>query len=226
MTLSAVIIPALAGYWIVYRTFYFKPTLAQTPPYAFPLLCAVIGVLLGVVAVAYTRALHVVIHSPPADWREWWLAQLNFDDLSTAGVLLLAALITPFIGNALITKKDVARKWLVPDESPLDRLLRETFEHRGFVEVVTQSADAYIGRVAGPEYPWEWPEDIVIIPLIIGYRDPRTREFVRTRAWDGQRPRTELVLPRASVLSVAEIVPRGLVPARRRHQTATENRDS
>ena len=218
MSLGTLVIPALAGYWIVYNTYYFKPTLAQTPPYAFPLLCAVVGILQGAAAVAYARALHVLVHPVPADWRAWWSVQTNFDDLSAVGVVLLSALLFPSVANMLVPATDVARKWLVPDESPLDRLLRESFERRSFVEVVTQAGDSYIGRVVGPKYPWQWPADIVIVPLIIGYRDEQTRHFVRTAAYDRGKKLTNVVIPRPSVLSVTETVPSGLAPPRQRRR--------
>ena len=211
--------PALAGYWIVSQTYYFKPTLAQTLPYAFPLQCAVLGILfsivLGGLAVPLSHGLHVAISCCSSqDWQSWWTAQLKLENLSTVAIFLVLALITPSIVNRVISAEDVARKWLVPDESPLDRLLREAFERKGFVEVVNQSADAYIGRVVGPIYPWEWPDDIVIVPYIIGYRDPDTRKFMRTAAWNHEKKRTRVVLPRSSVVSVTRVVPKGLAPPR------------
>lgn len=229
MSLGFLVVPALAGYWIVSRTYYFKPTLAQTPPYAFPLLCAVFGILfgilLGAVAIAFSRALHLLIACGPSEWTTWWSEQLKFEDLTTVAILLTLALITPSIVNRLVTPEDVARKWLVPNESPLDRLLREAFERREFVEVVTQSADSYIGRVVGPNYPWEWPDDIVLVPLIIGYRDPETRKFMLTAAWRRGRKRTSVVLPRSSVVSVTRVVPGSVAPPKGTTSEGSETGD-
>ena len=191
--------PALAGYWIASRTYYFKPTLAQTPAYAFPLLCAVTGVIWYVAAVSYFLALHAIIHSPPASWGTLLDAQLSLRDPLTVGALGLSALMVPYVINILMPAEEVARKWLVPDESPIDRLLREAYENRRSVEVVTHSSDAYIGRVVGPAYPWEWPEDIMIIPRVVGYRHSQSRSFVVTTVYRDRAKRPTIVLPRSSV---------------------------
>lgn len=222
MNLGAFVLPTLLGYWVVYRTHVFKPTLAQTPPYTFALLCAAVGLALGLLATAYTFALQSLVHSPPADPAAWFGGQLSLDDISTLTVLLVMTPVVPWAINCCYTKESLADNWLVPGESPFDRILREACEHRrvnnnrgGFVEIVTRSSDAYIGFVKGPQYPWDWPDDVLIVPLVVGYRHQDTRHFVPTQYHTKGKVLSELVLPRASVVSVTRVGPHTVAPSRR-----------
>ena len=222
MSVGAAIFPALAGYWIVSRTHLFQPRVAKTPTYAFLFECAVQGVAAATIATAIAFAYHAVTcpcsDAPPAEFLPWWQDQITLNDPSTAIVLLALALATPLIVNLLFPAREVARKWRVPNESPVDRVLREAHEHRPLrlVELVTTSGDSYIGRVVGPRYPWEWPDDVLIVPYLIGYRDPGTRAFVLNDRDVSTKRRSTFAFPRASVLSVATVFPGSLAPPRAR----------
>ena len=218
MNLGAVVVPALVGYWILRQTHYFKPAVAQTPSYAFAFFSASIGVLAGAVALALTRLFHVLTRVEPAAWYPWWQAQLSFEDPSTVFVMILLAVTTSGVVNRLITERDVARKWVIPDESRVGRLLRESVEKQRLVEVVTLSRDSYVGLVEGGRYPWEWGEDIAIVPIAVGYRDEETRRLVLT----GIRPKgvqlsegNIVAVPRSSVVSVTMFTTGGIAPPRR-----------
>ncbi len=230
MNLASFVLPTLLGYWIVYRTHLFKPTLAQTPPYTFALLCAIVGLALGLFATAYAYALHALIHSPPTDTAGWFRSQLNLDDMSTFLILLFSTPFVPWVTNLIYTEKDVARDWLVPGESPFDRILREAFEYRrthnnrgGLVEVVTHTSDSYIGFVKGPNFPWEWPDDVLIVPLVIGYRHADTRHLVPTARYSKGKTVSELALPRSSVASITNVTPTSFGPARSAALPATSS---
>ena len=215
MNFGAVLIPAVVGYWILRQTHYFRPAVAQTPSYAFAFYCASIGMLAGVAALGLTRLVHLLVRPEPAAWYPWWQAQLSFEDPSTATVMILLAVIASSVVNHLIPERGVARKWVVPEEGRVNRLLRESYEKRQFVEVVARSRDSYIGLVAGERFPWEWGEDVAIVPVAIGYRDEATRSLILTRVRGSRAQPDEanvVALPRASVISVTTFTASNIAP--------------
>ena len=215
MSLGAIVVPAVVGYWLLRRTHYFKPAVARTPSYAFAFFCASVGILAGALALGFTRLIHVLVHPEPAAWFPWWQAQLSFEDPSTATVMILFAVTASSVVNHLIPEQDVARKWLVPEEGRVNRALRESYEKRRVVEVVTGSGDSYIGLIVGERYPWEWGDDVAIVPVAIGYRDEGTRALTLTsvRQVGARLDEVEVVsLPRTSVTSVTTFAAHGIGP--------------
>ena len=201
MTTGLVVVPLLVGYWIVWRTHYFKPTLAQTPAYAFLLQCAVIGLIHTGTAVFLSWACCRLTECNSSEsFRQWWDGQISLENPSTAIFLLISALVIPFLVNAVVTRNDVARKWFVANESPLDRSLREAFEARNAVEVALESGLSYVGLVKGPSYPWEWPEDIRLIHVFTGHPEPNGKRTYR-RIWPKRK--STIAIARSSVASIS-----------------------
>ncbi len=65
----AVVVPVLAGYWVLTRTHHFKQTAATTPAYAYPFFCAILGWML--VATAWVVDLAIARWVPPVALEFW-----------------------------------------------------------------------------------------------------------------------------------------------------------
>lgn len=69
--------------------------------------------------------------------------------------------------------------------------------------------------VIASRFPWEWGEDVAIVPVAIGYRDEATRSLILTRVRGSRAQPDEanvVALPRASVISVTTFTASNIAP--------------
>lgn len=173
MTTGFLLVPALAGYWVLSRTYVTHFIVDRHVGYRFLFEMAIVG--LTILAVAWW--ISNVSGLGEAAWLSWltdrWSRWVPFKYSGTLAITGIIAGVVPAAVNWLIPAQ-VAAAWRAPEsESRFGWLLRESLEKGLLVEISTTTGKSYIGYVL-EEDPRQWERDVALLPVLSGYRDPTT----------------------------------------------------
>ena len=164
MNTSLLVVPALAGYWVLSRTYITHFIVDRHVGYRFIFETAVVGLAILVVAQILVVA---------AGWQDAELKWLPFEYAATLTVMVVIALAIPPVVNQIVPADMAAARRAVVDESRFGWLLRESLEKGLLVEISTTTRKSYVGFVLD-EDPQGWERDVALLPVLSGYRDPET----------------------------------------------------
>ena len=200
MNTSLLVVPALAGYWVLSRTYILDFVVDRHVGYRFIFETALAG--LGILAAAHFLV-RVASHFLPwvAGLEDGKCAWAPFEHAATLATMVVIALAIPPLVNWKIPAA-AARRAPV-EESRFGWLPRESLEKGLLVEISTTTRKSYIGFVLG-EDPQGWEQDVALLPVLSGYRDP---ESVRLRITANySRLPAELLQNYAVTIATKEIV--------------------
>ncbi len=202
MNTSLLVVPALAGYWVLSRTYITHFVVNRHVGYRFIFETALAG--LGILAAAHllvrvaAQLLPYVAGLEDGKWA--WAPFEHAATLATLAVIALA--IPPLVNWRIPEDADAARRAPV-EESRFGWLLRESLEKGLLVEISTTTRKSYIGFVLG-EDPQGWEQDVALMPVLSGYRDPESLRLRITANYS--RLPAELLQNYAVTIATKEIV--------------------
>ena len=172
--ISALLVPALAGFVLLFGTHLFRYWLNRQGGYKLLFATALAGAIL----LALARALVVIAgkeHVP-----EWWYAYASFQMSETVGLSVLLALVCAFLINLGFSRTRAAKLVSRNGGDLIECLLEDCLVRNAPVELTMSSGKAYIGfpRESGLTVSGE--SDIAIVPLASGYRDNEKKTLVVT----------------------------------------------
>jgi hypothetical protein len=175
MPTNLLILPLIAGYWFIHRTYLFKFRAQQLEGYRLLIESALVGAILLVASRILTFATNFLPNVPP--YRSLWY---EFAVVPYAGTGLLSmglALVAAEIGN-----------WLKPMEIALEESVDNSGDELGIllydahiseipIAVTLSNRKFYIGYVLG--YPNLDPKQryVSILPIASGYRESEKLTF-------------------------------------------------
>ena len=175
MNISLLVVPALAGYWVLSRTFITHFVVDRHVGYRFVFETALAGLVLLVAPHVIVRIAECfvpsigVLESGEFGWAP-------FKHAGTFAMLALIALSIPPLVNWKIPEDEAAARRALVEESRFGWLLRESLEQGFPVEISTTTRKSYVGFVLD-EDPQGWERDVAILPVLSGYRDPANLRF-------------------------------------------------
>ena len=169
--ISALLVPALAGFVLLFGTHLFRYWLNRQGGYKLLFVTA----LAGAVLLALARGVVVFVGKErvPQSWYDY----APFEMSETVALSLLIAIVCAFLINCVCGRPKAARLVSRNTGDLVECLLEDCLERNGLVELTMSNGKAYIGfpRESGLTVTGE--SDIAIVPLASGYRDetPRIR---------------------------------------------------
>ena len=177
MELSGLLIPVLGGYWLLSRTKSTRYWTYRQSGYHLFFHAAMRGALLLIASWAIARILSVKFPGLP------WEAS-TYIPIDYATVLLVTlglAWTVPLIANWICYRKKshdyFAKKAAREDGNLVDWTIQDALNARVLIEVTTKSGKSYIGMPQSISPPTRRENDLVLFPLLSGYRKPDTREL-------------------------------------------------
>ena len=141
MNTSLLVVPALAGYWVLSRTYITHFIVDRHVGYRFIFETAVVGLAILVVAQIIVVA---------AGWQDAELKWLPFEHAATLTVMVAIALCIPPVVNQFIPADMAAARRAVVDESRFGWLLRESLEKGLLVEISTTTRKSWCVGLRDP----------------------------------------------------------------------------
>ncbi len=178
MNLGLLVVPALAGYWVLGRTCYTRYWFMRQSGYELALSSALSGLILF--AVAHLLVIEGISrHEIAKDLMERATSWISLDHAQTLVATFVFALVIPLLVNAIARKSDVdlARAAARKNGDFIECLLADAKQDTRLVEVSTISSKSYIGMVVESGIFSPTRGDIALIPFASGYRKPKTRRL-------------------------------------------------
>lgn len=211
MILQLLLVPALGGYWLLTNIYIYKFLIYRESGYHLFLSVALCGTVLLVLA-----RLCVVLFQGyvPARVVAFWTEYALFDYSGTVAISAVLAITIPVVCNFFTDEKEEAMKAARTSGDFIERALQEAIDGRKLVELSTKSGKSYVGLATESGVDVRVDCDVVLIPVMSGYRDRETREVVFTTnyaellsSWKSDRDEFQIVLPGDEIASVRHFDP-------------------
>lgn len=180
MELSGLLIPILGGYWLLTRIKSTRYWTYRQSGYHLFFHAAMWGVLLLIASWAIARV--ISIKFPMLPWKE--STYIPFEYATLFLVTLSLAWLVPLAVNRLIYRKKTddyfAKKAAKDDGNLVDWTIQEALNASVLVEVATKNGKSYVGLPQSISPPVRRENDVVLLPLLSGYRNHETRELIIT----------------------------------------------
>ena len=180
MTLSALLIPVLCGYWVLTRSEKTRYWIfGQTGYHLF-----FNSALVGVVLLLFSWPVSVLVAGLKLGWED--MSFYDFPvDLLTILFCSLIAVLTPLVLNwrNSTSPNELAKEGMFEDGDLIAWVLQDALPTGSLVEITTKHGKSYIGSpqlIQPPRRPGRRDTDIALLPVFSGYRKPDTRELVLT----------------------------------------------
>ena len=180
MELSGLLIPILGGYWLLTRIKSKRYWTYRQSGYHLFFHAAMWGVLLLIASWILARVLSIKF--PMLPWKA--NTYIPFDFATLLLVTLGLAWLVPLVTNRLFYRKKsddyFAKKAAKDDGNLVDWTIQEALNASVLIEVTTKSGKSYVGLPQSISPPVRRENDVVLLPLLSGYRNPETRELIIT----------------------------------------------
>ena len=210
MNFGVLFIPALGGYWLLTRTYFWRFQTRRESGYSLFFASAAAGtILLGV-----ARLITSLAEGRCPEVEKIWATYAPFDYSGTIFVSALVALAVPPLMNRLVGEYAAAKKSAKDNGDLIEWVIQDSLDRRALVEITTKSGKSYIGFARESGITAQGETDVGLIPLASGYRRPATRELVITtryatalrRCLDSDSPDMrfedfQVVLPTSEIVS-------------------------
>ena len=231
MSLALLLLPAMGGYWFLINWNYTRYQVERDSGYRLLFKCALVGIILYCSSRALTFALDLICPSLTLLW------DAHFPEPYTSEVALslgLALVLPPLFNWRLgcrYTKVQGARRVAGNAGDHIELLIDRAIAERKAIEVSLRSRKTYIGVPVESGIGAASDTDLVLIPLMSGYRKEDTLELVvttnyldvisdYTREGSGRNVRElRVVIPLSEVVS-ARLFDRAVYRAFRRRPAA------
>lgn len=180
MELSGLLIPILGGYWLLSRTKSTRYWTYRQSGYHLFFHAAMRGVLLLIAAWTIARVLSIKFPNLP--WKAG--TYIPFDYATLFLVTLGLAWLVPLAANKLFYRNKTddyfAKKAAKDDGNLVVWTIQEALNASVLIEVTTKAGKSYVGMPQSISPPIRRENDVVLLPLLSGYRGPETRELIIT----------------------------------------------
>ncbi len=162
--ISALLVPALAGFILLFGTKVFRYWLNRQGGYKLLFTTALAGGILLALARAVVVAVGVE-HVP-----EWWYDYAPFKWSETVGLSLLLAIVIAMLINLILWKSYAAKLVSRTSGDLIECLLEDCLERNALVELTMSNGKVYIGLPRNSGLTVTGEADIAIVPLASGFR--------------------------------------------------------
>jgi len=222
LILQLLLVPALGGYWLLTNIYIYKYRIFRESGYHLFLSVALCGTSLLVLA----RLCVVLFHGcVPARVVAAWMEYAPFDYSGTVAISAVLAITVPVVINFFTDEKKAAMKAAKISGDFIECALQEAIDERKLVELSTKSGKSYVGIATESGFDVRVDCDVILIPVMSGYRDKETRKVVFTTnyadllsSWDGEWNEFQVVLPADDIASVRHFNPEAYEHFRAREQ--------
>lgn len=174
MNLSLLLIPTLAGYWLLVRSNPTRYWMVRQSGYVLFFSSAIAGIALLAVA----RMLAVVCDGCFPDAEFWWAnSYAPFDYSGTISLSALLALAIPVAINRFLGREIAAKKAAKANGDLIECVIQNSLDEGTLVELTMNNCKSYIGFARESGVAVQGESDAALIPLASGYRDKDTREL-------------------------------------------------
>ena len=221
MNLGLLIVPALAGYWLLDRTCLWRYQLRRESGYSLFFKSAIAGLVL--VAIARFSCLTIESVLPYVEaWAGFALfgyveALASFAPFEHSGTVMLTAVLAvvmPPILNQFSNDNECAKRTSLTNGDLVEWLVQDCLDHHTLVEISMKSGKSYIGLATHSGVSTSGSTDIALIPFASGYRASETRELTMTTyytdtlaSYKGDADDFRIVIPRAQIASARKFMP-------------------
>ena len=209
MNLGLLIVPALAGYWLLDRTCLWQYQLRRESGYRLFFKSAIAGLVL--VATAWVSCVALEGIFPYVDA---WAGVAPFEHSDTLLLTAAFAVVAPPILNRIFNDNERAKRTALMNGDLVEWVIQDSLDHPTLVEVSMRSGRSYIGLATHSGVSTSGPTDIALIPLASGYRDGETHELTMTNyysdtlsEYEGDLDDFQVVVPRAEIASARKFIP-------------------
>lgn len=180
MEFGFALVPILAGYWFLTRTHLLKHPYESKTHHRVIFEPAIAGGALTVISWISTRLVGRYFEQGRSLGRvgDLWREIVPFDGAGVLALTVALAIVIPALINWRVDAIKAANRWAAVNESTRGRLLRESLESGGFVEISLNDGRSLVGIVETPSGDFEG--DISLAPELSGYRDPNTHRLILT----------------------------------------------
>ena len=167
--IGALLVPALAGFILLFGTKVFRYWLNRQGGYKLLFATA----LAGAVLLALARGVEIALGDQFIP--SWWDNYAPFEWSATVGLSVLIAVVLAVLINLGVWKSYAAKLVSRNSGDLIECLLEDCLEQNALVELTMSNGKVYIGfpRESGLTVTGE--SDIAIVPLKSGYRDEQTK---------------------------------------------------
>ena len=176
MSLGLLLLPAVGGYWFLTNWNYTRYQLERDSGYRLLFRSAIVGILLYCFSRAVTLAVDLICPSLTLLW------DAHFPEPYTSEVALSLglALVVPPLFNLRCSSLQGARRVATNAGDHIELLIDRAIEERKTIELSLRSRKTYIGAATESGIGAVSDTDVVLIPLLSGYRKEDTLELVVT----------------------------------------------
>lgn len=225
MNLGLLIVPALAGYWLLDQTCLWQYQLRRESGYSLFFKSAIAGLVLVATARIFCVALEAVLPYMEA-WaggyvKAWAGVYVKaragvapFEHSDTVVLTAVFALVAPPILNCIFNVNERAKRTALTNGDLVEWVVQDSLDHPTLVEISLRSGKSYIGLATHSGVSTSGPTDIALIPFASGYRDRRTHELTMTTyysdtlsGYEGDLEDFQVVVPRAEIASARKFIP-------------------
>lgn len=237
MGLGLLLVPVLAGYWLVTRLHYTRHPATRSSGYHVLFQSGLAGV--GLFAIAYLIAFALRYYWPEAGDKWDSLAPAQYSDAVVLSALL--GVILPFAGNLLYgsrkaarpaaaetralaslwrnSSRKAARRAAAQSGDFIELLIANSIDRNQMVELSLRSGKSYIGLALESGIESIGESDISIVPTLSGYRDKDTQELTITTEYASVIDKTirgatsiasddfQVVIPMSEIVSARTFIP-------------------
>ncbi len=176
MSFGLLLLPAVGGYWFLTTWNYTRYQVERDSGYRLLFRSAIVGIFFYCVAKALTLALDLICPFLTLLW------DAHFPDPFTSEVILSLGLsvVIPPVLNWRYTKLQGARRVARNAGDHVELLIDRAIEERKAIELSLRSRRIYIGVATESGISATSDTDVVMIPMLSGYRQEGTLELVVT----------------------------------------------
>lgn len=204
MNLGLLVLPALAGYLFLTRTFLFRYQIKRESGYRLFFKSALTGVALASVA----RLVVFLCETNFPRFEACWIKYAPFEHSGLVAFSAVLALAIPPLLNKFFGKDWSAKKAAQANGDLVELVMQESLDRQVLVELTTQLGKSYVGLARGSGVSAQGDADLSLMPLASGYRDKDTHRLVFTthyasviKNFHGDVEDFRVVLPRAEIAS-------------------------
>ena len=209
MHYEVVLIPALAGYWIIKNIYLFNDPFAGKSNQQVLFESALIGGVLLASSWVFVRALEEIFESGgPLQYVDLlWRNGATPEYASVLIVTVLFAIVSRIYGNIKISKEEANYYWAIMNEKASARILRESFEKSILAEVLMENGDSYIGFPEADPTTMSYEGDVTFVPSFYGQRDPNNNHLNITAKCSEIAAENRVVLKMDKIMLIRLFVP-------------------
>ena len=237
MGLGLLLVPVLAGYWLVTRLHYTRHPATRSSGYHVLFQSGLAGV--GLFAIAYLITFAMRYYWPEAGDKWDSFAPAQYSDAVVLSALL--GVILPFAGNLLYgsrkadqaaaaetrlpallwrnSSRKAARRAAAESGDFIELLIANSIDRNQMVELSLRNGKSYIGLALESGIESIGESDISIVPALSGYRDKATQELHITTEYASVIDKTiqgatsiasddfQVVIPMSEIISARTFIP-------------------